>query len=480
MCSVRVLSQTAILCFTLVCSAHAAEAVPQEIHCQLDDGYRGLWYSNQPSGDEYKFKYSGGLATYPQQHVPIAYYAKEANKTFFVYGGMARDALEPKHKRSLLVTVSYYDHATGQVPRPRILLDKHTEDAHDNPVIMLDAKGFIWIFAPAHGTSRPAYIFRSKRPHDIDDFTLIKELNFSYPEPWFLDPFGFVFLHTHYVKGNRQLYSMTSSDGQEWSNPRLLSAVEMGHYQISWRHGGTLATAFNFHPTPQGLNARTNLYYMQTKDGAKTWQTAGGEPLSPPFDKPNNPALIRDYRAEHLLVYLKDLNFDAAGHPIILYLTSHGYRSGPEDGPRTWMTARWTGDKWDYRELTTSDHNYDTGCLHVENDGRWLIYAPTTTGPQAYNPGGEVVLWTSSDQGASWTPRPLTAASRYNQTYMRRPVNANPGLYAIWADGDTRQPSACRLYFTTREGKVFRLPESMSGDTQSPEPILSETGPASR
>src|SRR4051794_29189093 len=38
------------------------------------DGYRGIWYFNQPSGDEYK--YSGGFATYPQQHVPIAWYSK--------------------------------------------------------------------------------------------------------------------------------------------------------------------------------------------------------------------------------------------------------------------------------------------------------------------------------------------------------------------------------------------------------------------
>jgi hypothetical protein len=51
------------------------------------DGYRGIWYSNQPTGDEYRYKYSGGFATYPQQHVPIAIYSAAANKTFFVYGG---------------------------------------------------------------------------------------------------------------------------------------------------------------------------------------------------------------------------------------------------------------------------------------------------------------------------------------------------------------------------------------------------------
>src|SRR4051812_7107154 len=28
-----------------------------------DDGYRGIWYSNQPTGDRYRYKYSGGFAT---------------------------------------------------------------------------------------------------------------------------------------------------------------------------------------------------------------------------------------------------------------------------------------------------------------------------------------------------------------------------------------------------------------------------------
>ena len=51
------------------------------------DGYRGIWYSNQPTGDEYVYKYSGGFATYPQQHAPIAIYSARAGKTFFCYGG---------------------------------------------------------------------------------------------------------------------------------------------------------------------------------------------------------------------------------------------------------------------------------------------------------------------------------------------------------------------------------------------------------
>ena len=77
------------------------------------------------------------------------------NKTFFCYGGTT--AQKGGDKQDLLHMVSYYDHATGKVPRPVVLLNKHTDDAHDNPTLMVDDAGFIWIFSPSHGTS-PALI----------------------------------------------------------------------------------------------------------------------------------------------------------------------------------------------------------------------------------------------------------------------------------------------------------------------------------
>ena len=57
----------------------------------------------------------------------------------------------------------------------------------------------------------------------------------------------------------------------------------------------------------------------------------------------------------------------AAGHvPVILYLASPGPASGPKNSPRTWHTARWTGDEWEVRKAFTSDNNYDCGELSVE------------------------------------------------------------------------------------------------------------------
>jgi hypothetical protein len=430
-----------------------------------DDGYRGIWYFNQPSNDEYKYKYSGGFATYPQQHAPIAIYSKEANKTFFCYGGTV------KGKQELLHMVSYYDHATGMVPRPTILLNKKTEDAHDNPTISIDAAGHLWIFSSAHGTSRPSFIHRSRKPYSVDDFELIQTTNFSYTQPWYFAGQGFLFLHTRY-SGGRGLHSMTSSDGRNWSEPRKLAFAHQGHYQISWPWGKKLGTAFDVHPPPLGLNERTNLYYMETDDFGRSWKTVDGRPVEVPLIQERNAALVRDYHSEKLLVYLKDLNYDASGRPVIVYLTSRGFESGPKSGPRILMVARWTGTGWLYSKMGETDHNYDHGSLHIEAARQWRFIAPTGAGPQAYGTGGEVEVWESSDEGASWKrTAALTRAGKYNHTYVRRPLNAHPGFYAFWADGDAFGESESRLYFANSKGEVFRLPSVMKAEKERPESV---------
>jgi len=430
-----------------------------------EDGYRGIWYSCTPQNDEFRFKYSGGLGTYCAKHLPLAYYSGQANKTFFCYGGTL------KGSRALLAMVSYYDHATGMVPQPTLLMNKATSDAHDNPVLMLDDAGYVWVFVSAHGTARPAYIYKGRRPYSVDAFDLKLETNFSYPQPWFIDGKGFLLLHTRYL-GGRFLYSMTSPDGIRWSEPKQLARTAQGHYQVSWRHGRKVGTAFNYHPPSGGLEARTNLYYFETEDFAETFKTIRGELLDLPLDRPQNKTLVHDYEAERLLVYMKDINFDARGNPIILYVTSRGNLSGPRNDPRTWTTAHWTGSRWRILPAFTSDSNYDTGCLHVEADGAWRVIAPSGTGAQPYNPGGEMALWTSTDQGLTWTKvRMITHDSVFNHSYARKPVNAHPDFYALWADGHGREPSESRLYFCDRDGRAFRLPPKMTGETQKPAPL---------
>ncbi|WP_026952839.1 BNR-4 repeat-containing protein [Algoriphagus mannitolivorans] len=474
-----------LILFFLLALSQSIYAQNPKLLNQSDTGYRGIWYSNEPSKDEYVYKYSGGLGTYPANHYPFSIYVEKVGKTFFCYGGA-----DPSGN-TLLHMVSYFDHQTGMVPRPTIVLDKETDNAHDNPVMNIDSEGYIWIFSTAHGTSSPAYISKSKRPFDISEFESIQPTkivdgrivpmdNFSYLQTWYQPGKGFLNLFTHYEtqkipgqpsKPRRTIGFMRSEDGISYSAWKDLAAISEGHYQTSGMQGNILGTAFNFHPIKEGvngLNFRTNLYYLETRDFGETWQTASGEKIQIPVTDIQTPALAAEYESKGLLVYINDLVYDENGRPVILFVTSKGFEAGPERGPRTWNTARFTGSTWEILPVTTSDNNYDMGSLYIDPKGEWRIIGPTATGPQPFNTGGEMVLWISKDQGKSWKSKIMTSGSERNHSYARRPVNVHPDFYAFWADGHGREKSVSQLYFSDKKGNVFLLPTEMKADFAKP------------
>ncbi len=439
------------------------------------DGYHGIWYYNEPVSTVHRFKYSGGLGTYCADHIPMAIYRPEVQKTFFCYGGTLPG------RNGLVHMVSYYDHQTGEVPMPCMVVDKQTGDAHDNPVIAIDATGHIWLFSSSHGISRPSYVHKSTEPYCIESFEHVTTTNFSYPQPWFLPSGELLFLHTRYIAGKRFLFWSKGIDAIVEEDADWLSGIEKGHYQVSWPVGGdgqqpfTVGTAFNYHPEPGGLNFRRNLYYLRTNDGGSTWTTVDGRRIDLPLEKPANTALVHDSGKDGTLIYVVDISFDGNNpdRPVIVVVNSKGFQPGPENGPRNWLVFRWSGRAWDCTRVTSSDSNYDTGCIHANNPDEWKIVAPTEPGPQPGNPGGEMACWASTDKGASWDlKQQLTKNSKYNHTFARKPLNAHPSFLAFWADGDCRMPSESRLYFyDDSEGMVYRLPVKMQGTRGYPEKV---------
>ncbi|MBZ0254682.1 BNR-4 repeat-containing protein, partial [bacterium] len=201
------------------------ESEPDEIIVETvpAEGYQGIWYSNQPSDDKYRYKYSGGLGTYCAKHRHHAQYAPEVNKTFFVYGGTKGF----REQNALLMMISYYDHETNQLARPVMVQEKGTSDAHHNPVLEIDPQGHLWIFASAHG-GKDGFIWRSTKPYSIDEFELIEQKEFTYPQPRYVPDFGFVFLFTKYT-GGREMYINTSPDGLTWGADKKICGFG-GHY----------------------------------------------------------------------------------------------------------------------------------------------------------------------------------------------------------------------------------------------------------
>jgi hypothetical protein len=434
------------------------------------DGYRPIWFElNQKY--EYGDKYSGPLGTYTAKHVPLAIYSKEVNKTFFVYGGTTAS-----DRKYLLCMIGFYDHSTGLICKPTVVYDKKgINDPHDNPSIMIDKNGYIFVFVSGRGKKRPGFKFRSKEPFDIDTFEMISEEEFTYPQPW-KTALGYFHFFTKY-NGVRQLYYESSKDGVNWTEDKLLAAMPVkpgeksGHYQTSRVFDNkVLGTFFNRHPRGN-VDKRTDLYYVQSVDIGKTWTDVAGKKLELPLLNMESSARVIDYSEKRKNVYMKDMAFDLEGNPVCLYIRSNGHEPGPTSAPYEWCITRWENGKWQTHIITTSDHNYDMGSLYVSNKN-WRIVGPTEEGPQKWGVGGELAVWESTNKGRNWEKiKKLTENSELSHAYVRSPVNFKEPFCFFWADGNSHEFSKSELYFGDFEGHIWKLPSEMKQDFEKPKII---------
>ena len=81
---VSILSLFCIKCFGQQFVNLDAKAAEATFLYKKANGYKGIWYRNQLSYNDYIYKYSGGMAVYPANHRPFAVYSPEVEKTFFV------------------------------------------------------------------------------------------------------------------------------------------------------------------------------------------------------------------------------------------------------------------------------------------------------------------------------------------------------------------------------------------------------------
>ena len=452
-----------------------------------DTGYRGIWFTQgqytsdprkavkngRPGYWRYGDKNCGGLGTYTSSHVPIAVCAPEVKKTFFCYGGSKNG------QRYLYNMISYYDHEKDRVPRPTIIHDKRgVNDPHDNSTLAIDDGGHIWVYVAGRARMRPGFVYRSVKPYDVERFELISSEEICYPQPFPIKGKGIFELFTQYKaitkhSNKRELYwSFRHLDGTRDKIQKL--AAMGGQYQTSFERDGRVVTMFNRHPNGN-VDKRTDLYYLETRDLGKSWQTADGQTITPPLVNPDNPARVKAYSKDNRLVYLNSITLDNDGNPVGLVVTSSDSRPGPQGDPRTWEVLHHKDGKWNIHKVTTSTNNYDTGPIWVESDGTWRIIGPTEPGPQRWGPGGEVAVWISKDEGKTWTKtRQVTKNSQRNHTYVRKVFGAEPDspFFVLWADGNTDEMSPSHLYFSNREGTIVRqLPYDMQGDFATPEVV---------
>lgn len=442
-------------------------AFSQDLSNTKISGYRGIWFElNQ----KYEFgdKYSGALSTYTAKHIHLAVYSPQANKTFFVYGGT-----KGEDSRHLLCMIGEYDHNTKMLSQPTIVHDKNgVDDPHDNPSVMIDNQGYIWVFVSGRGTQRPGFKYKSKAPLEINEFVQIFEEEFTYPQIA-NTKFGLFHFFTKY-SGKRQLYFETSKDGTKWTQDRKLAAISeegdqySGHYQVSNTYQGEIiGTFFNRHPNGN-VDKRTDLYYIQTADFGKNWTTVDGEEVSIPLKDVTNSCRAVDYASQGKNVYMKDMAYDDEGKPICLYIRSNGHEPGPKSAPYEWCISKWNGNRWQTHVVTNSDHNYDTGSLFV-SENSWKIVGPTISGPQKWGVGGELAIWESTDKGENWNRAlVITDKSKLSHSYVRRPSAFQAPFCFFWSNGHSHDFSRSDLYFGNFNGEIWKLPYYMKSDFEKP------------
>ena len=176
-------------------------------------------------------------------------------------------AARPQDKNELLHMVSYYDHATGTVPRP-------THPARTRrPTTPTTTRRCSSTTRATSGSSptptapagrRTSTAARSRTPSTSSSWS--QKTNFSYT-PAVAPARQGVPLPAHaLLAGPRPVLDDQRRRPSTWDEPQPLAEDRAGPLPDQLARTATrVGTAFDYHPQAGGLNARTNLYYLETR-----------------------------------------------------------------------------------------------------------------------------------------------------------------------------------------------------------------------
>ena len=380
--------------------------------------------------------------------------------TYFVYPGSGDDLLD--------AFIGVYHHADGRVERRKVG-EAHPEmvankDDHGNPVMLVDAEGFIHVVYGGHGEHRgEQFYFRTEKPEDITSFRAVNNVpgKSTYPNLTQL-PNGDIALL--YRGGNNHRdgwYLVTSSNGgDDWSEPLCLLAggtkrtdgiYFKGTYYDGWYgpdimyqgKDGTLHFYVSYHacaddyPKDAHQLRRTGLFHFQrTPEGI--WQSAGGHVLELPVTRETAQAHCTVFDPEEKSgpavdsTYPQHFTTDEDGNLYALF------KAREDDGAKFTgevRFTRWTGREW---TPSTSVGTGSNGFIEAA-DGKIDFF------------GRDHLR--STDMGASWEEVGTIYAEPNSAIYPvvdgvsaarliivggAKKASANP--YFLWGDGGLVSP----------------------------------------
>jgi len=424
----------------------------------VETDFRGVWYGcgTENALPSRKYVYAGGKATYCAWHRPMAVYAPQVEKIFFVFGDAENRP-----------AISFYDLHAGSFARPLALGANPDGNAHRNPTLLIDQAGFVYVFYGYHGGRQPIRVLRSAAPYDIGQWTSLPDFTEgegSYAEPWEVRPGEF--LVPHRIPSG-WAFKKSADAGKTWGPTVRLAEFDTYEF-CSTVYGMTMAERGGF---PRNVHfawsklgggsaeakrtkplwaRRFNVYYACSDDGGTTWRRSDGTPYALPITE-DTAERIHD-SGEHG-VWLKDIQIDPQGRPCILFIDADTstYES-------TWKFARHYQDGWAFSDIARSDHMYDGGALVLLADDDFRMYGPTTSVQPGID-GGEIEEWCSADAGRTWqNTRHVTTGSAYSHNHVKTVFNHEQGngeFRVFWSYADGRFPPEGRDVFLYAYGETM-------------------------
>jgi hypothetical protein len=311
------------------------------------------------------------------------------------------------------IQVASFDHDTGQRVITTLKARLQIDD-HNNPSIIVRPDGRLLVFWSTHAGPRMWYR-RSARPEDVTAWgpEVVFPTNtpgskgYTYPNPVQLSAEGNR-LYLFWRGGNfNPSFSTVSAGSSTWSRARTLISNPGQRPYVKYAGNGrdTIAMAYTeTHPA----NVQTSIYYAAYRAGAL--RRADGSVISSMANLPIAPTegeKVYD-RQTNGKAWVHDVALDADDHPVIVYATF------PTNTDHRYRYARWNGSSWTDQELVAAgrsmsaaprEPNY-SGGITLDHEDPSTVYLSRQVGGVF-----EAEVWTTPDQGATWSSQPLTSGS---------------------------------------------------------------------
>jgi hypothetical protein len=311
------------------------------------------------------------------------------------------------------VTVAKFVPSTGR--HHTVVVGSTGVDDHNNPSLLVREDGRLMVFFSPHsgyveprGRVSRLYYRVATRRHSIARWgpthhlpvNAPGRLGYTYPNPIAL-PGGRIWLSW---RGGRWLPTYSIYKGGRWAPAHEIVHGPDGQrpyakYAAGPAGRGVVHMAFTeTHPS----ESRTHVHYLQYRLGRGFFR-ADGRRAGSAGDLPltgDRSDLVRRYHASDGRAWVMDVADDGAGRPVIVYSVGFG-RSR-----QAFRFARWTGERWLDRRITsaygTVRHGrraglFQTGGIVLDHRDPSIVYLSRIVGDR-----GRIEAWRTADGGRTW------------------------------------------------------------------------------